>query len=254
MLTTIGTGTAISTRMPTHNLETNDHTPFFHDAEFLDFFEDDEFDKTYPEPIQKLSRCHWTPVEVGRKAAQFLVTEPGTRVLDVGCGPGKFCAIGAVTTEGHFTGIEQRERLVSTAKRMIHSYGIPRVDIIHSNVTELCFKPFDAFYIYNPFQENIFPSLCIDSDVKLQPELYNTYSEYVCAQLSLAPVGTRVATYWGNNIEIPASYDCVETHYNENLKFWTKQRKSLVPTTAMEAIPTAEYDDLSVGAFGLAFG
>lgn len=247
----VGTRTALSTGMPTRDLEIDDPAPLFLDAEFVHFFGDDEFDQMYPEPIQKLSRCHWTPVEVGRKAAQFLVTEPGTRVLDVGCGPGKFCAIGAVATQGHFTGIEQRGRLVSTARRMLRSYRIPRVAIIHSNVTEVSFEPFDTFYIYNPFQENIFPSLRIDSDVELQQELYNTYSEYVCAQLSRAPVGTRVATYWGNNIEIPASYDCVETHYNENLKFWTKGSNRLVLAAAEDAIPGAQHGDFAVDVSGV---
>ena len=43
---------------------------------------------------------HWTPVHVARRAAQFLVTGPETRVLDVGSGPGKFCLVGALATQG----------------------------------------------------------------------------------------------------------------------------------------------------------
>ena len=73
------------------------------------------FDLVYPKWIQDLSESHWTPVPIALEAARFLVTQPGTRVLDIGCGPGKFCAIGALTTKGHFTGVEQRSRLALIA-------------------------------------------------------------------------------------------------------------------------------------------
>lgn len=221
--------------MPRSDLETCDRSPLFLDAEFVHFCGDDEFDQAYPEPLQKMSRWQWTPVEVARQAARFLVTEPGTRVLDVGCGPGKFCAIGATATEGHFTGIEQRERLVFTARRMLLNYRIPRVEILHANVMEVSFRLFDAFYLYNPFEENIVPALCIDSEVELQPELYGTYSEYVREQLFLAPVGTRVVTYWGNCKEIPEDYFCKHTAFDGNLKFWIKRRKTrtVMPAEAL---------------------
>mgnify|MGYP000969840975 CR=1 FL=1 len=71
--------------------------------------EDDRFDLAYPPEIRAKSKAHWTPVSIARRAAEFLVREPGTRVLDIGCGPGKFCIVGALGTEGRFTGIEQRQ-------------------------------------------------------------------------------------------------------------------------------------------------
>jgi SAM-dependent methyltransferase len=43
----------------------------------------------YPPEIRDLSLRHWTPVAVARRAADFLVGEPETRVLDLGCGTGK---------------------------------------------------------------------------------------------------------------------------------------------------------------------
>ena len=52
--------------------------------------EDERFDLIYPPEIRNLSWRHWTPVVVARRAAEFLVSEPETRVLDLGCGPGKF--------------------------------------------------------------------------------------------------------------------------------------------------------------------
>jgi SAM-dependent methyltransferase len=238
--------------MPTRHLEPDDRAPRFLDSEVVRFFGDAEFDQAYPEPVQELSRIHWTPVEVGRQAARFLVTQPGTRVLDIGCGPGKFCAIGAATTEGHFTGVEQRERLVATARRMLRSYRIPRVEIIHANVMDVSFQMFDAFYIYNPFQENVFPTLCIDSDVELQPELYSTYSDYVCEQLSLAPIGTRVVTYWGNCAEIPLGYVCKRVAYDEKLRFWIKRRNAPAVLSAEAALDSLR-DRISMGACGLGY-
>ena len=78
--------------------------------EYIHALEDSRFDLVYPREIRELSDRHWTPVEVARKAAVFLVREPGTRVLDIGCGPGKFCIVGALATDGRFTGVEQRDR------------------------------------------------------------------------------------------------------------------------------------------------
>ena len=78
--------------------------------------EDEKFDQIYPARIRKLSALQWTPVRVAAEAAKLLATVPGTRVLDIGCGPGKFCLIAAALTDGHFTGIEQRLDLATAAR------------------------------------------------------------------------------------------------------------------------------------------
>jgi SAM-dependent methyltransferase len=200
--------------------------PPYDGTDFLSTLNDDEFDRLYPAQIQRLSPRHWTPVKVARKAAKFLVQHAGVRVLDVGCGPGKFCAIGAVVTEGYFTGIEQRPHLVAIAREMIRSQNIPRVEIIHGNVTDVRFSDFDAFYIYNPFQENIVPSMKIDSKVEMEPELYATYTEYVERELAAAPMGTRVVTYMSQCEEIPACYECARQAFGGFLKLWIKMREA----------------------------
>jgi SAM-dependent methyltransferase len=199
--------------------------------------EDEEFDQVYPESIRQLSNCHWTPVEVAREAAQFLVTKTGTRVLDIGSGAGKFCAVGALTTEGHFTGIEQRESLVLAARNMLLTHGISRVEILHRNVMTMDFDEFDAFYLFNPFQENMLPSLSIDSKVPLEPSLYDTYAAYVSMQLSMATTGTRVAAYWSSFREIPPSYDCVASHFDGKLNFWVQGRPNPMAVFARMRAP-----------------
>ena len=116
--------------MPVHTYQPTQNPRIQSDNEFLHAFKDHEFDQIYPEDISKLSPCHWSPVEVCQMAALLLVLEPGTRVLDIGCGPGKFCAIGATTTRGHFTGVEQRGRLVKAARMMLQRQGITGVEIV----------------------------------------------------------------------------------------------------------------------------
>ncbi len=194
------------------------------DAEFLHLLEDQEFDGIYPAEIQGLSYRQWTPVKVCRKAAQMLAPHPDFRVLDVGCGPGKFCAVGAAATGAHFTGVEQRERLVKIARHMIRRYKIARVQILHANIMDVGFGGFDSIYLFNPFQENLLDdALRIDFAVPLEPALYQEYNAYVKAQLEQMPPGTRVATYWGLAEEIPASYECEETAFEGLLKLWIKR-------------------------------
>lgn len=212
--------------MPAHSSIATQGPRIQSDTEFLRAFKDHEFDKIYPEDIGRLSSCHWSPVEVCEMAAQMLVLEPGTRVLDIGCGPGKFCAVGATTTQGHFTGVEKRGRFVTAAREMLNRLCITRADIVHGNITEVQFDAFDAFYLFNPFEENILPMLRIDHDVEMQPQLFDDYTWHVHQQLERKPMATRVVTYFGSCAEIPECYTCVKAAYDGMLKLWVKTQRS----------------------------
>jgi len=107
--------------------------------------EDERFDLLYPPHILALSSQHWTPATVARTAAEFLVPEPNTRVLDIGCGPGKFCIVGAQTTDGHFTGVEQRPELANVGRVSIERERIANAVILNANITEIDFKDYDSF-------------------------------------------------------------------------------------------------------------
>lgn len=193
---------------------------------FEDFYsvEDEQFDLIYPAEIRELSARHWTPLAVARRAAKLLVTEPETKVLDLGCGPGKFCIIGALTTAGHFTGVEQRDRLAALARTTIRRHEIPNAEIIHGNLTQIDFADFDAFYLFNPFEENLFVTGKIDTSVELSKTLYEEYTRHVCSELARAPLGTRVVTYCGFCEEVPVCYDCVDSSFDDTLKLWQKTR------------------------------
>jgi SAM-dependent methyltransferase len=183
---------------------------------------DKDFDKIYPQQIQNLSFNHWTPHNVAIKAARNLVKNCYTKVLDIGCGVGKFCFIGSAVTGANFTGVEQREDLVEIARNSLRFYNVSNVNIIKANITQINFLDYDAFYFFNPFYEN----LIAHSDKSINgfsTDLYYEYTEYVKKQLELMPVGTKIATYYGLHDEIPLSYDVISTEFEGALKVWEKQ-------------------------------
>jgi hypothetical protein len=183
---------------------------------------DAEFDAIFPEKIRELATTHWTPVAVAKLAANYLVDAPGTRVLDSGSGVGKFCVIGAVHTKGHFTGVEQRQQLVDVANEVAAAYWLPNVAFLKKNMMSIVFSDYDAFYFYNSFEENIDVINKIDDTQMLSPELYHSYSTYVCAQLALMPIGTRVATYFSPLDIIPGNYRLQHTLIGGALRFWER--------------------------------
>jgi hypothetical protein len=226
--------------------------------------EDEKFDRIYPARIRELSSVFWTPIAVAAEAAKWLVAAPERRVLDIGCGPGKFCLVAASLTDGDFTGIEQRSDLVIAARQAALALGMltadgtdnadsketstspsqslhpsyprnprlvpglshnPRVNFIHGNILEATFADYDAFYLFNPFEENMFQGHKIDRQVPLSPELFKKYTCHVSAQLGARPIGTRVATYMGYANDIPSCYSCESTGFGDDLKLWTKVRE-----------------------------
>ncbi len=181
---------------------------------------DETFNSIYPVHINKFSRSHWTPIRVAKVAARFLAATPGSRVLDIGSGAGKFCMIGSVFTKGHFTGVEQRESLYEISNRLVQCYRLPNVEFIYTNIMNVKFRKYDAFYFFNSFYENIEQSRAIDNTVEIDRGLYEVYSEYMLEQLSSMPIGTRLATYWSD--EVPRGYQLQSEKFDGLLKMWVK--------------------------------
>lgn len=193
--------------------------------------EDDRFDRIFSARVRERSSLYWTPVAIASHAAKLLVRKSGARVLDIGCGPGKFCLIAAAVTDGHFTGIEQRVDLVRAAKDAALKEQLKNIEIIHGNVTDLSFSNYDAFYLYNPFEENMFANQSIDRCVPLSADLYIKYVKYVAAELCAKPFGTVVVTYGGSALEVPSCYDCELSAFGGDLKLWVKVRVSMPDDT-----------------------
>lgn len=184
---------------------------------------DEEFDAIYPLKIRKLSSRHWTPVEVAKKAADFLVVHPSTKVLDIGSGAGKFCLVAASYSMGQFTGVEQREILIRIAQKCAQKYLISRVNFIQADIRSIDFGKYDSFYFFNSFEENLEISDTMDLRTHLNPVLFEEYTSFVRDQLEAAPKGTRVATYCTSSHQIPGSYIWVDSHAKGKLKFWLKR-------------------------------
>ena len=181
------------------------------------------FDDLYPKHIQKLSQMHWTPVDIARKASDFLAI-PNARVLDIGSGVGKFCiTVGFFNPETTFYGIEQREELYTFAEITKAEIDLPNVRFMHGNLTQLDFKGYDHFYFYNPFYENIELDSRIDYAVETSFELYYNYSRFVYQMLAEKPPETRLVTFNAPDSQVPPGYQLINNSYSGVLKMWIKE-------------------------------
>ncbi len=191
---------------------------------------DREFDEVYPKWARSLSRTHWTPVDVATRAAAFLTerTQGGkaARVLDVGSGVGKFCLVGALTTEGIFTGAELRPRLCGLAAEVARRYGVKRCTFTLEDAFALDWQRFDGFYLYNPFAEHLPGSPVIDEDLERTPDRFHKYVSAVEERLETLPVGARLATYHGFGGRMPFDWSPVTTMrlHGGSLNLWEKTR------------------------------
>lgn len=184
--------------------------------------DDNEFNELYPIRIKKLAPRHWTPVKIARKAADFLVDKPDKKVLDIGSGAGKFCLVGAALTNGIFYGVEQRKSLIKLSRKIAKKYKIDNAEFIHSNIMEISFLDYEAFYFFNSFQENIDLTARIDKSSAPSGELYHLYTGYLKDQLDKTPIGTKLVTYWSNCREVPKSFSLEAISHSGVLIFWRK--------------------------------
>lgn len=172
---------------------------------------DSQFDELYPFEVRVMSATFWTPMRVALRAAKLLAKKPGTRVLDIGSGAGKFCILGALSTEGRFFGIEQRESLVDCAREMATVLGSANATFTHGLFDALNPEEYDAFYLFNPFEENKFSrAYQYDWKVTLGKERFTEDVRKAQHFLRGARPGTRVVTYNGMGGKLPWCYDLVE--------------------------------------------
>jgi 16S rRNA A1518/A1519 N6-dimethyltransferase RsmA/KsgA/DIM1 with predicted DNA glycosylase/AP lyase activity len=175
-----------------------------------------------PERVRSKARRFFTPRKIAIQAALWLSGDDHRKILDIGAGVGKFCLYGASHTKSDFVGIEMRSHLVDIAENLLEAFEIKNAKVIHGNITEFNFFEYEAFYLYNPFHENIAPILKMDDTILLSKDFYCIYIQYTRAQLALAKKGTKLVTYHGLNNEVPSSYKLVEQFANGDLKYWIK--------------------------------
>jgi hypothetical protein len=187
------------------------------------FRSDLKFNSLYPTSVRLLAQRHWTPIEVARKAADFLAADNHVSILDIGSGVGKFCLAAAQhKPNAFFYGIEQRKKLFNYAcvtKKMLQ---LDNVFFTTGNFTQIDFKKYDHFYFYNSFYENLTGTDKIDDSIDYSLELFNYYNWYLYKQLEQRPSGTRIATFHSLEYEIPPGYYTVAVDLEGALKCWVK--------------------------------
>jgi cyclopropane fatty-acyl-phospholipid synthase-like methyltransferase len=163
-------------------------------------------------------------LSIAKKAASFLASVPGSRILDIGSGIGKFCIAAAhFFPDSEFHGVEQRKNLFDLAVEAQQRSEVNNVQFLHGNFTELNLEYYDSIYFYNAFAENMIDVARIDDSIDYSPALYAYYANYLCKGLENMVSGTRLVTYHGYEHEIPMGYEIVEQDIRKPLKMWIKK-------------------------------
>lgn len=184
---------------------------------------EENFNNSLPDYLQNRSKRFFTSFDIAQTATEWLTEDGKKNILDIGAGVGKFCMVGAKFSDSFFCGIEYRASLSKIANELIIKFDIPNAIVQNGNVTEIDFKNFDAFYLYNPFFENLIPSLRLNNEVPLAAPLYRYYFNYTEEQLDKTNSETRLVTYHGNNFEVPASFKKLKESKDGTLKLWIKK-------------------------------
>jgi len=184
------------------------------------------FDRFLPQEERIVSRQYWTPLSVAVRAAEWLDELDIRTLVDIGSGAGKFCVAAALAGEVRFLGVEQRPRLVSVARELARVFDVDdRVKFMPGMFGVGEVPPADAYYLYNPFGENLFgPEQQLDAEVELSDERYRRDIDAVERMLAEAELGTCLLTYNGFGGEIPSSYTEVRVDHDlpNILRMWRK--------------------------------
>lgn len=189
-------------------------------------FKDKDFDDILPKYYRFCSAIQWTSFDVADLIADWLKDSKGKQFIDVGCGLGKLCLHLRLKTSLNINGIEQREKLVEIAEKILIANKIVDVNIFKNNVLDLKWNDYDIFYFFNPFYENIIESdiLQIDSSIKFSEEKFNLYTFYVYHSLEKLPLGKVLITYHGFGKNPPPSWKLKKSHFVKGgfLEWWEK--------------------------------
>jgi SAM-dependent methyltransferase len=184
------------------------------------------FDLVYPDDVRRVSARFWTPVEVAATAARWLRGLGVRSVLDVGSGAGKFCIVANLSAGCTVSGIEQRLPLVEAARRAAAAYGAV-VDYQHGTIENVDPGPYDAFYLFNPFGENLYhPAEQFDTGPELSALRYMNDLSIMEHWLDSAPEATCFVTYHGFGGRLPSNYELVRAQAkgSDHLRVWQKKQ------------------------------
>lgn len=185
---------------------------------------DTVFDEVYPADVRRVSPRFWTPIEVIVTADRWLGAAGAQSLLDVGSGAGKFCIVSNLASGRKTAGVEQRAQLLETARAAAAHYGAT-VDFKHGTLEVIDPRAYDAFYLFNPFGENLYhPEEQFDAEPELSALRYLHDLSIVEHWLDEAPQGTCFVTYHGFGGRIPDSYQLLKAlpKGSDQLRLWRK--------------------------------
>jgi SAM-dependent methyltransferase len=169
--------------------------------------DDRAFDRFLPEKLRLLSSQYWTPLVVALRAAQWFQELHIGTVVDVGSGPGKFCVAAALAGQCRFVGLEHRPSLVAAARELAQLFDLEsRVSFREEEFDPRSTPVADAYYLYNPFDENIVGGDALLDDVELTRERHARDLAAVDELLWRARVGTYLFAYNGFGAKPPLAY------------------------------------------------
>lgn len=187
---------------------------------------DASFDAFLPDDLRCVSARFWTPLLVAMRLARWLAPLGVQHIVDIGSGAGKLCVAAALAGNARFTGIEHRGRLVRAATALAATFGVSdRVRFLHCAVAEETLPSADAYYLFNPFGENLYGGDDhLDDDVELSAMRYARDVAATNQLLEGAAVGTILVTYNGYGGTVPVSYreTRLNRHLPEVLRMWQK--------------------------------
>jgi len=183
------------------------------------------FDALLPERPRAKSPRFWSSVQVARTAARWLAAAGVERVLDVGAGVGKFCAVASLTVGHRVWGLERRGALVYEARKLAQRL---EAEVVMLEGTLAAVEPsrFDGFYFFNPFGEYV-----ADDDGRFDEDFPRSVDGYIDDArtverwLRRLPPGACMVTYNGIGTRIPMSWKVERSTQLEGdtLRLWRKE-------------------------------
>ncbi len=161
------------------------------------------------------------------QAAAAFALMGAKRILDVGCGPRKFCVVTAcLRPELSVHGIEQRPRLVRVGRRLARHFNATNAHFWAGDATRLSWDQYDGFYFFNPFAESIFGDTDrFDDSVSFSTMRFGVELLRAESKLARARAGTVVITYHGLGGVIPSTYELVadERAGSDRVRTWVQR-------------------------------
>jgi SAM-dependent methyltransferase len=206
--------------------------------------DDEIFDQRLTHYVRERSSMYWTPVAVAAQVASAFSRQGAKRILDVGCGPGKFCVVaGCLQPDLALHGIERRPRLVRLGLRLARQFGALNVRLSTGDATLASWEQYDGLYFFNPFAENTYDhDDRFDDEVSFSTRRFGAELLRAESMLARARVGTVVVTYHGLGGAIPSSYELVadERAGTDRVRTWLQRSQQQTGWAWLETYGSVE--------------